>query len=414
YGGDGNDSIDGGLGNDTLLGDVGSDTLLGGDGNDSLDGGADNDSLDGGIGNDTLLGGTGNDSLYGGTGNDSLYGGTGNDALSGGDGNDLLDGGDGNDSLDGGFGNDSLTGGAGNDLLDGGDGNDALYGGDGNDYLSGGAGADTLIGGDGSDTLHGGIGDTINGSEDPNNHDHDVLDLTGGWPFKIVHDPGNFENGHVNFLDSYGNVIGTLNFTNIETVVSCFTPGTQIATDSGPQAIESLKTGDLVMTRDHGLQAIRWIGLRTIRTAELARDPTLHPILIRKGALGSGLPQRDMMVSRQHRMLMCGPRAELLFGSDEVLVRAHHLTWLPGVAAVNVPKVTYLHMMFDRHEVVLADGAWSESFQPGERTLGGLDNGEREELFKVFPELAGAAIPRQFDAARVTLKSFEAKVLLAA
>jgi hypothetical protein len=76
--------------------------------------------------------------------------------------------------------------------------------------------------------------------------------------------------------------------------------------------------------------------------------------------------------------------------------------------------VTYLHMMFDRHEVVLSDGAWSESFQPGERSLGGLDHDERDELFKIFPELQNQAVPLQFESARVTLKAFEAKVLLAA
>ena len=52
-------------------------------------------------------------------------------------------------------------------------------------------------------------------------------------------------------------------------------------------------------------------------------------------------------------------------------------------------------MMFDHLEVVLADGARSENFQPGERSPGGLDKGPQEELFKVFPELSGQ-IPRRF------------------
>jgi len=61
--------------------------------------------------------------------------------------------------------------------------------------------------------------------------------------------------------------------------------------------------------------------------------------------------------------------------------------------------------------VVLSDGTWSESFQPGDRTLAGLDDAARDELFALFPELArGAAYP----AARPTLKRFEAKVLTAA
>ena len=244
--------------------------------------------------------------------------------------------------------------------------------------------------------------------------DIDVLNLTGQAPFKILRDPLNPQNGTVNFLNGSGAVIGTLTFTEIETIISCFTPGTKIATAAGETAIEHLAVGDLVATRDHGLQPVRWIGSRRISSAELRDDPQLQPILIRQGALGSGLPLADMKVSRQHRMLVSGPRAELLFGTDEVLVRATHLTCLPGVVAVAVPEVTYLHVLFDRHEVIMADGAWSESFQPGDRTMGGMDHDQREELLKIFPQLTDPATATQFDSARTTLKQFEARVLLAA
>ncbi|MGV8986873.1 MAG: Hint domain-containing protein [Cypionkella sp.] len=415
YGGDGNDTLSGDAGNDTLSGDAGNDLLYGGDGNDNLSGGTGADTLFGGAGNDVLDGGAGNDSLSGDAGSDTLYGGDGNDSLDGGAEADTLFGGAGDDSLWGGSGNDSLEGGDGNDLLYGGDGNDVLTGGAGNDNMFGGAGADTFLGGDGNDTFHAGIGDFVDGSE--NAGDQDVLDLTGNWPFKIIRDADNAENGHVNFLDSHGNIIGKLEFRNIETIVSCFTPGTMIATPKGLVAIEKLQVGDMVATRDHGPQAIRWIGARRITGPELAGDASLHPIRIKSGALGQGLPLRDMMVSRQHRMLMTGPRAELLFGVDEVLIRACHLTHMPGVALETVREVTYLHILFDRHEVVLADGSWSESFQPGERSLNGLDQVERDELLKIFPELSDQSpgpFPAQFNSARVTLKAFEAKVLLAA
>ena len=242
----------------------------------------------------------------------------------------------------------------------------------------------------------------------------DILDLTGSWPFRVIRDSLNPENGQVNFLDSFGTIIGTMVFSNIETIVSCFTPGTRIATPSGLRTIERLQQGDLVVTRDHGPQPIRWVGQRTLSGQTLARDPALQPILIRHGALGQGLPECDMVVLCQHRMLVSGPRADLLFGDDEVLVCALHLTCLPGITAITLPEVTYLHMMFDRHEIVQADGAWSESFQPGERTLGGLGQDERQELFRIFPELQGQTAPEQFDAARVTLMAFEAKALLAA
>lgn len=88
-------------------------------------------------------------------------------------------------------------------------------------------------------------------------------------------------------------------------------------------------------------------------------------------------------------------------------------SWLVEQLAGNHRGDPYRHMMFDHHEVVLADGARSENFQPGERSSGGLDKCAHEELFKVFPELSGQ-IPQRFDSARMTLKEFEAKILLVA
>ena len=212
----------------------------------------------------------------------------------------------------------------------------------------------------------------------------------------------------------FGAIQGTAVFSNIETIIACFTPGSLIATTKGEVAIEGLAVGDRVITRDHGPQTLRWVGAKVLGPTELAADPSLRPILIRKDALGPGAPARDMMVSRQHRMLVAGPRAALLFGEDEVLVRAAHLLNLPGVSVADVDSVTYMHILFDRHEIVMADGAWSESFQPGERTLGGLDDDARGELTKLFPELMHKDAPARFETARTTLKSHEARVLLAA
>ncbi|MEO5621483.1 MAG: Hint domain-containing protein, partial [Cypionkella sp.] len=375
-------------------------------------GGLGNDLRYGGVGNDTLSGGADNDLVYGGDGNDNVYGDAGNDQVFGGAGNDLVDGGDGNDSVSGDAGNDTLFGGFGNDSLYGGDGADVLYGGDGGDFLDGGAGPDTLVGGAGADTIRAGIGDVIDGGT--SGTDWDVLDLTGQAPFLILRDPLNPLNGIVNFLDAQGHVIGTLSFSNIESIVSCFTPGVRIATPKGEVAIEDLAVGDLVLTRDHGAQPIRWIGARRIGAAELARDPALRPVRIAAGALGPALPEAEMMVSRQHRMLISGQRAELLFGTDEVLVRAAHLLGLRGVDLAEVEEVTYMHILCDQHEVLLANGAWSESFQPGDLTLNGMDAEARAEIFKIFPELAENGPQARFAAARSTLRGFEARVLLAA
>lgn len=415
--------IDGVIGsafNDTLIGfdqqglsgDVYTNIFYGAAGNDYIDGMGADDSIFGGADNDTVLGGAGNDTLLGGSGTDSLYGGSGNDSLAGGDGNDSLEGGIGDDTLSGDLGNDRLLGGDGVDQLYGGDGSDSLYGGQGNDILYGGGGGDLLTGGDGSDIFYAGLGDTINGDE--SGDEIDVIDLTGLGPHRIVRDPLNPENGVIQFLDMFGAVTGTITFFNIETVIACFTPGSLIATEAGEVAVERLQPGDRVLTRDSGMQPIRWIGTRRLSIGELIVDPALQPIRIRAGALGAGVPERDMMVSRQHRMVITGPWAELMFGSDEVLVRAVHLLGHPGIEAVTLKTVTYIHLLFDRHELVMADGAWSESFQPGDRCMAGMDSPERDELLKLFPELAGQQMPARFESARMTLKSHEARVLLSA
>ena len=400
-GSSGNDDyIRAGAGDDTVRAGAGNDVVYGGTGNDSVESGIGSDTVSGEAGNDLLYGGDGDDSLDGGDGNDALYGGLGNDKLFGGSGNDMLDGGDGADTLDGGAGNDALYGGAGSD---------ALYGGVGYDTLLGGTGADSLFGGDARDTFLGGAGDSIDGGE--GGDDYDVLDLSsyGFAATNIVYDPLNHENGTVEFLDAAGLVTGTLSFSHIEKVIACFTTGSMVLTAQGKVAVENLEVGDLVLTRDNGFQPIRWIGRRDLSAAELAAAPQFNPVRIAQGALGRDLPERDMQVSPQHRMLINTPRAELLFGEPEVLAAALHLIGMPGITRGAPGRISYFHILFDEHQLVCADGAWSESFQPGQHSLAGLEARQRQEIYALFPELgAGVAYP----AARMMLKSREAHILL--
>ena len=446
-GGAGQDSLYGGADNDTLAGDAGNDLLQGGAGNDSLEGGADNDTLDGGDNNDTLAGGAGADSLIGGSGTDTAtyaasgsgvnvtLGGTGSggdaqgdtlsgvenltgsdhdDSLTGDGGDNQIDAGNGNDLIASGSGVDLVFGGSGNDTIGGGDGNDTLDGGTGDDSLSGGDGLDTIYGGDGRDTLVGGnIGDFVDGGE--GGDDVDTLDLTGAGPLRIIRDPlypDNKEMGIVQFLDPTDrHVVGEMNFRNIENVIPCFTPGTLILTARGQVAIEDLAVGDLIVTRDHGLQPLRWVGQRDLSLADLIVQPQLQPVRIAAGALGPGLPARNLLVSPQHRMLLEGARAELLFGDAEVLVAATHLTSLAEVNPVLARGVRYIHLLFDTHELIEAEGAWTESFQPAARTYGAMDAAQRAEIAALFPEIAHGI---DYPAARQTLKAHEARVLLAA
>ncbi len=303
----------------------------------------------------------------------------------------------------------------GDDALFGGDGDDVIYGEGGEDYINGGAGADTLFGGDDRDWF-GGVtaGDRIDGNE--GGDDWDTLDLTGsaapGGSLNVTYTTADRESGYVTYKDEAGTAVGTLDFYNIENVVPCFTPGTLIATPKGEVPVERLKAGDRVITRDNGIQEIKWVGSRPISFTELARSQHLAPIHIRAGALGNGLPERDMMLSPNHRVLVANDRTSLYFDEREVLAAAKHLVDSKGVQVAQPMGVTYVHFMCQDHEVVLSNGAWTESFQPGDYSLKGVGNAQRQELFELFPELETPQGLEDYTAARRILKKHEAQLLL--
>lgn len=179
--------------------------------------------------------------------------------------------------------------------------------------------------------------------------------------------------------------------------VNCFTTGTMIATLDGPRPVERLRVGDMVCTRDRGLQPIRWLGGRRLSGDELAASPRLAPIRIRAGALGPGQPSQDLTVSPQHRILVRSAIARRMTGTDEVLVPAIQLTGLPGVTQVPVTQLSsvgYWHLMFDAHEIVFANGAEAESLFLGPMAVEGLSPQACEEIAAIFPDLlAGTGAP---------------------
>ena len=329
---------------------------------------------------------------------------------------DIVVAGAGDDTVLAGQGDDLVDGGEGEDFLSGGEGDDSLWGGAGDDRLEGGAGADRMLGGTGADLFIGlNPGDLVDGGDSP--LDIDVIDLRGSAPpggrLKVTYTSDDREDGFVTFFDAEDTALDTrLTFSEIETVVPCFTPGTWIATPQGERRVDQLRVGDPVITRDNGIQPIRWVGTRQLSPAELHAAAHLGPILIRRGALGNGLPERDMRVSPNHRVLMVHDRAALYFEEREVLVAAKHLTGLPGVERAKAAGVTYVHMMFDHHQVILSDGSWTESFQPGDFTLKGIGAAQRAEIIELFPELAGAPGVESYRAARKALKKHEAHLLV--
>jgi hypothetical protein len=192
----------------------------------------------------------------------------------------------------------------------------------------------------------------------------------------------------------------------------CFTLGTLIDTPNGPRPVEELQPGDMVLTRDNGPQPLRWVGRVDLGADHLARHPEHHPVEIAAGALSPGLPTRDLSLSPQHRVLLSGWKAELMFAEDEVLVPATALRNDRGIRTRTVEGgVTYLHLLLDRHEIIFAEGAPVESLLADWLVRGALPEAQRAELEALFPELFEKAA--SFAPVRTCLTVKEGRILSA-
>lgn len=170
--------------------------------------------------------------------------------------------------------------------------------------------------------------------------------------------------------------------------VPCFTVGTMIETPDGLRVIEDLKPGDLVLTRDNGAQPLCWIGMRRLDSIDLRLHANLRPVRIKAAALGSNMPEKDLVVSPQHRVLVRSRIAEKMFGQFEVLVAAKQLLQLDGVELdEDLDEITYVHMLFDQHEIVMANGTAAESLYLGPMALEAVSPAAMSEIRAIFPEL---------------------------
>jgi hypothetical protein len=225
--------------------------------------------------------------------------------------------------------------------------------------------------------------------------------------FEYVGDNGVTYNGTVNAKDP-----GERDLTmEPRPIIICFAAGTMIDTPEGAVAVETLQEGDLVVTEDNGVQPIRWVGRRTLDTLFLTRNPNLLPVRIGRGALGRNQPDRDLYVSPQHRIKLMDWRAELLFGEGEVLVPAKALVNDGDIAIEEVAQVTYVHILFDSHEIVRSNGIWTESLHPGDVAMMAIPDEAVEEIRNIFADVFDE-IPEPLGnrkTARPVLKNYEVR-----
>ena len=210
---------------------------------------------------------------------------------------------------------------------------------------------------------------------------------TAGDPTNAALSAGQIQS--ISFTSLVGNLYSGMGIDRpVISFVTCFTPGAAIAVPGGTRDVSDLVVGDRVCTRDSGPQPVRWIGRRSLSTGDLRAHPHLRPIVVRAGALGPGLPERDLRVSPQHRLLVSSKPALRMFGTNEVLAAAKHLVDLSGIEVDQSGRpVDSLHIACDRHEVICAEGAPTESLYLGPQTLASLSPEARAELVALFPAL---------------------------
>ncbi|MGR3635595.1 MAG: Hint domain-containing protein [Shimia sp.] len=183
------------------------------------------------------------------------------------------------------------------------------------------------------------------------------------------------------------------------TQAPCFAAGTFIQTPFGEVPVEHIAVDDLVETLDNGPQPVRWHGSRTVE----ARGK-FAPILIDEGTFGD---HRALTLSPLHRVMVGGAWSELLFGEEEVLIKARDLVNGKTIRQLDGGTVEYHHLLFDDHQIVFSEKLATESYLPGPQTSASFDPEIVAELCALFPELTDNGGTGYGQMARPGLKTFE-------
>jgi hypothetical protein len=170
------------------------------------------------------------------------------------------------------------------------------------------------------------------------------------------------------------------------TVTACYCRGTLIRAGNGEVPVETLAIGDKVLTKSGALRPIKWVGHRSYGGRFIIGNKDILPICIKAGALDDNVPRRDLWISPHHAMFV-----------DGVLIEARDL--VNGASIVQsdrIDTVAYFHIELDSHDVIVAEGALSETFMDDD-SRGMFQNAH--EFHALYPD--ASALPTQYCAPRV-------------
>ncbi len=137
--------------------------------------------------------------------------------------------------------------------------------------------------------------------------------------------------------------------------VPCYCRGTMIETKRGEKKVETLAIGDKVVTASGALRPVKWIGRRSYAGRFVLGRKDILPVCIKAGALGTNMPVRDLWISPHHAMYFSDQGGVLIEAKDLV-------NGISIVQAERVDKVEYVHVELETHDVIIAEGALSETY----------------------------------------------------
>ena len=158
----------------------------------------------------------------------------------------------------------------------------------------------------------------------------------------------------------------------------------RVTTSEGIKPLWRLEEGDELLTRDHGLKRVQWVGRIDLDWLTLRKSPALTPVVIRRGCLGPGLPEDDLTLAPAHRLL--SPIGGL--DSETPLVSAQSFCQTKEQPAVEAMGVSYVHFFCDENVLVQINGLWVEAFHPNRMAHGPGAAERRREILSLFPDLS--------------------------
>lgn len=173
------------------------------------------------------------------------------------------------------------------------------------------------------------------------------------------------------------------------------TGSASLRTPCGGRRAENIRKGDLIVTRDNGLQAVRLVFTRTVTEAEIAADPSLAPVRLKPRSIGPMMPQRDLLVAPDHKVLVPGYRLADMPDTASYLIPARDVAGASDEAFLDraTGDVTYYNIVFDDHQVFCANGLPVESYVPTEKAVTGLDPAVKADLEATFSQRSAETAP---------------------